>query len=321
MNAKNPEGRERLLGQICTALNPSTIGDLCVTDVQVTTAVRKLMHAKSDGRQLLSDNVINAPSLFFLALARLFTTTLRHDHIPTWMRDAILQPIPKGGGKDLVLLSTEVLCSGLIKVLEWCIILSNPNVFSSSDLQFGFKRGVFTSMCTQFLKNIVHHYNRGGSSVYCCLLDVSKAFDLVDHEILFSKLIARDLHPAILHCLILWYKDQRFTVCWNGIDSAPFASSNGIQQGSVLSPLLFAIYIDDLLVRLADSGVGCYMDEFFYGAVFYADDLTLLAPCPAALRAMLQCCEKYRCEHGIKFNPDKTQCICFNRFVSLYFFV
>ena len=59
------------------------------------------------------------------------------------------------------------------------------------------------------------------------------------------------------------------------------------------------------------------MDEFFCGAVCYADNLTLLAPCPAALRAMLRCCEEYGCEHGIKFNPDKTQCICFNRFVSL----
>ena len=52
---KNLEGRERLLGQTSTALNPSTLGNLCVTDVQVPTAVRKLKCAKSDGRQLLSD--------------------------------------------------------------------------------------------------------------------------------------------------------------------------------------------------------------------------------------------------------------------------
>ena len=104
------------------------------------------------------------------------------------MRDVILQPIPKGGGKDQSCSASYrgiALASSLSNVLEWCIILSNPNVFSSSDLQFGFKRGVSTSMCTQFLKNIVHHYNRGGSPVYCCLLDLSKAFDLVDHEIVF----------------------------------------------------------------------------------------------------------------------------------------
>ena len=64
LNTKNPEGRERLLGQISTALNHSTLGNLCVTDVQVTTAVRKLKRAKFDGHQLLPDNVINAPSSF-----------------------------------------------------------------------------------------------------------------------------------------------------------------------------------------------------------------------------------------------------------------
>ena len=109
------------------------------------------------------------------------------------------------------------------------------------------------------------HNNCDGSLVYFCLLDVSKAFDLVDHEVLFSKLVAWDLHPAIVHCLILWYSDQCFTVHWNGNDSAPFTSSNGVQQGCVLSPLLFAMYMDDLLVRLADSSVGCYMEEFCHG--------------------------------------------------------
>ena len=54
---------------------------------------------------------------------------------------------------------------------------------------------------------------------------------------------------------------------------------------------------------------------FFCGAVCYADDLTQLA----ALRAMLWCCEEYGCEHRIKFNLDKMQCICSNWFVSLDF--
>ena len=65
----------------------------------------------------------------------------------------------------------------------------------SSGLQFGFKRGVSTSMCTQFLNN------HGGSPVYYCLLDVSKAFDLVDNEILFSKLVA-PCNPSLSDSLV-----------------------------------------------------------------------------------------------------------------------
>ena len=63
---------------------------------------------------------------------------------------------------------------------------------------------------------------------------------------------------------------------------------------NVLSPLLFAIYMDDLLVQLADSGVGCFMGVSFCGAVCYGDDLTHLATCPAVLRLMLRCCDAAR---------------------------
>ena len=54
------------------------------------------------------------------------------------------------------------------------------------------------------------------------------------------------------------------------------------------------------------------------GAVCYADDIALLAPCPSAMRTMLSVCEEYAVTHGLKFNPDKTQLI---RFWSHYTFM
>ena len=77
---------------------------------------------------------------------------------------------------------------------------------------------------------------------------------------------------------------------------------NGVQQGRVLSPILFSIYTDDLLKRLEDIGVGCHMGRRFTGALAYADDIILLAPCKSALSIMIDVCQQYAAEFDILFN-------------------
>ena len=79
-------------------------------------------------------------------------------------------------------------------------------------------------------------------------------------------------------------------VWWNNSLSDSFCISNGVRQGGVLSPILFAIYIDCLLEMLESSGVGCCYGGSFVGALAYADDVVLLAPCTSALRLMLHIC-------------------------------
>ena len=64
-----------------------------------------------------------------------------------------------------------------------------------------------------------------------------------------------------------------------------FLAVNGVKQGGVLSPIVFSVYIDGLLVRLTNSNVGCYVGSFFVGALAYADDIVLLAPTPSAMHA------------------------------------
>jgi hypothetical protein len=88
--------------------------------------------------------------------------------------------------------------------------------------------------------------------------------------------------------------------------SSSFGISNGTRQGSVLSPALFAVYLDGLLDRLRKLGVGCHIGGCWYGVACFADDLILLAPDRSAAAMMLKCCEQYALEHNLEFSTDQN---------------
>ena len=101
-----------------------------------------------------------------------------------------------------------------------------------------------------------------------CFLDASKAFDLVNHGVLFRKLLDSGLPPSVIRFLSSWYHVQQVSVRWGQSLSDSFSVSNGVRQGSVLSPVL---YLDELLEKLSNSGVGCHWGAAFVGALCYAD--------------------------------------------------
>ena len=114
----------------------------------------------------------------------------------------------------------------LSKVFEWCLLLLDRDAFSTSPLQFGFKEGFSSDLCTGLLKNIAPCYTINDSVVYGCFLDASKAFDHVNHSVHFEKLLRRKL-SSVLFCTctlrLTWYSfadlytDQRMCVRWNHI--------------------------------------------------------------------------------------------------------
>ena len=68
---------------------------------------------------------------------------------------------------------------------------------------------------------------------------------------------------------------------------------NGVRQGAILSPSLFCVYLDTLLTRLRDAGVGCHIGGSFSGPFGYSEDVTLLAPSRQALQVMLDVCKDF----------------------------
>ena len=280
-----------------------------ITEEVIEESLLKLGRDKSDGTSLSSNHLILASPVIASFLSHLFTLILRHGYMPKALRDCLLIPIPKPN-KDPSLSDSYrpiALAPNLSKVLESCILIQYQSCLTTSDLQFGFKRGFSTTMCTSILKNVVSKYIHRGSSVYSCFLDASKAFDRVNHKILFQLLLKRNLPVSILRFLLSWYQSQSLSVRWNSTFSTSFGVSNGVRQGGVLSPLLFAVYIDELLIRLERLRTGCYSGCFFAGALCYADDIVLLAPSPSALRILLSECECFSRDSELNFNTSKTQ--------------
>ena len=100
---------------------------------------------------------------------------------------------------------------------------------------------------------------------------------------------------------------------WNGLTSDTFTTSNGVKQGGVLSPILFNVYLNELIEFLSEQRLGCHLHGKFASAFVYADNITLLAPTSTALNSMLETCCTFATAFNLRFNSSKTKCMYFSK--------
>jgi len=86
-----------------------------------------------------------------------------------------------------------------------------------------------------------------GTKVFCVFLDASKAFDKVQLNGLLAKLINRNVPLPLVHVSYNSFSGLSCSVVWNSLIGSPFRVHCGVCQGRVLSPLIFAIYVCDLI--------------------------------------------------------------------------
>ena len=103
-----------------------------------------------------------------------------------------------------------------------------------------------------------------------------------------------------------WYKEQTMQIKWAKHFSEPFHVSNGVREGGVLSPHLFAVYLDDLSNELNKIKVGCYIGEVLLKHLMFADDIYVICQSLRWLQRILDVCQTYAESHGIIFNCNKT---------------
>ena len=196
------------------------------------------------------------------------------------------------------------------KIIEILILNRYEALLCTSDNQFGFKNNGSTDMCVFTLKQIIDYYRSNGSPVYLCFLDASKAFDRVNHNLLFDKLRKRNVPHIIVRLLVFWYTSQTFVVRWCNEFSQSFNVSNGVRQGSILSPTLFNVYIDCLSKELLNAKFGCIFNGSCFNHLVYADDTVLLAPSPTALQKLINICINFAHSHSLLYNEKKTKYMC-----------
>ena len=161
-------------------------------------------------------------------------------------------------------------------------------------------------MCIYVLKEIIDCYRARNGPVYMCFLDASKAFDRVNHDILFRKLVTRGVAGYIIRILLHWYTNQTMFVKWGNALTQPFSVSNGVRQGGVLSPFLLNVYMDDLSSILNWQQTGCTIGDTVINHLMYADDLVLISSSASGLQKLINECSTYGSAHDIKYNCNKS---------------
>ena len=244
-----------------------------------------------------------------------FTAFLRHSFVPSQWLQSFIVPIIKDRKGDI---SNQDNYRGIAiscvtsKAFERVILDRIGGQLGSCERQFGFKKHHSCSDCSFVLKESIQHYlARGNKEMYLCGLDLSKAYDRVSCYRLFNKLLKLECPIYVVKFLNAWYVDQQTRIKWNNRLSQPFGVRNGLRQGSVLSPILFNVYIDDLLQQLEKSGDGARLGGIYVGALAYADDITLLSPTVSGMQRLLDICSSYTENHNLIFNCQKTTVVAF----------
>ena len=222
--------------------------------------MKGLKSDKSDGStDLTSDSLINGTDLLFKCISNVFTIMLQHGYAPKHFMMPIIVPIPKGMKSNLKCSENyrPIATSTLLgKVFDKIIISQEHDVLFSSSYQFGFKPHSSTVLCsTLLIETIKHFVHDSRQPAYVLLLDASKAFDRGCYNELFTMLIERNVSPFVIRFLLFMYINKSMHVKWKDCLSDNFSIGSGIRQGTVLSPLLFTLYIDMLFLKLQDLGL------------------------------------------------------------------
>ena len=312
------------------------------TYVELVLAVNKLRDNKAPGEDLIAtddltillhtdpddpDFVLKNREILN-SLLDLISSFWSTEKMPPPLKKTILRPFIKGSDKDctnpadyrpISLLNTLMkLYEGLTK-RRLVDKLENEGLLSSAQAAYRTKLSIFDQLFV--IQELILYYRfvkrgpRGGIKItlYLCFLDLRKAFDTVPREILFKKLLDFGVSGKMLRVIIDPYSRNSGKVLIDEYFTRDFSINTGVLQGSKLGPILFNIFINDLLVKLNASEYGALLGDIRISALGFADDIVLASDNPHNMQKLLNIAHNWANANLMSFSPDKCKAMVFNR--------
>ena len=255
-------------------------------------------------------------------MTRLFNKCYADGVYPTLWKRGIINPIPKGNlsgdnmcnpalyrGITLAVASYKIFCGILNARLQE--FADKNGLIAEEQNGFRSKRSCIDHIMS--VVNIVESRIKKQHNTFAAFIDFKQAYDGIPRDLLWDKLenIGFMSNSRFVNALKGIYDSVKCTVRINGHLSKWFDVSNGLKQGCLLSPILFSIYINDLVEKIKSTCSGIPIKDENVCVLMYADDLVILARNERDLQSMLdviyEWCEKWK----IIINSEKSQVVHF----------
>ena len=312
-NDENNKNKYTMLNKFNELYKSDRKAHLCISDVTLKKLIKRLNIGVGHDN-IHSLLLANSNDDFINNIVVFLNCIFKHSHIPTNLLNGEISPIvkdKKGNLSDSNNYRPIMQSSNILKIIELFIqdILLEKIVLNSR--QFGFLNNISTSHATLLIKETIYSYKKYNNKVYALFADLSKAFDLVDHFKLGNILLNRGIPSDLVKIIMSYLRNQCARIKWNNQSGEYNYIDKGVRQGGILSPLLFKIYIDDLLCDLNKMNEGCIFGITRITLVAYADDVVLLSNNREGLNKIYKEF-KIRIENlELKINIKKTKCIIF----------
>lgn len=281
-----------------------------IDEVLMRKCLNQLKTGKAAGLdKLMAEHLLYAHPLTIYHISTLFKAIIRFKFVPDDFGKGVTVPLIKdtlGNKFDSSNYRGVTLSPVISKLFELILMSPLEKYMYSSWNQFGFKAKHSCRHALFALRSVTQFYCNQGYTVNLCALDISKAFDKVDHFQLLNLLIDRQVPKNLISVFHDWFCNSYFCVRWDGFVSAFTRVTAGVRQGGLLSPLLFSIYIDVLVERLRLSKYGCYLFGHFIGCLLFADDIMLVSTSLYSMQRMLRICDQYAIDFDVIFNTKKS---------------